>query len=523
MTDHLETEVLILGCGIAGGIAALQLADNGVPVTVITRSSHPEESNTLYAQGGIIYKGKDDSPALLAEDIQRAGAGHSNPHTVKILAENGPQLVEDILLKNLNIPFDRSDSDEFSFFTEGSHSTARILHSKDNTGEIIQNYITEKLKKHPNIQLLTGYTAVDLLTPSHHSLNRLDVYNSHSCSGAYVFDQENEYVLPIVARKTILATGGLGQIYLRSSNPSWARGDGLAMAYRTGARAINCEFIQFHPTTFHYKMAPHFLISESVRGAGAKLVDDRGTAFMPKYESDWEDLAPRDVVSRAIHQEMLVRDIPNVYLDFASYISPQEIKSKFPKIYQSCLEYGIDISKEPAPVVPGAHYFCGGVWVDEWGQTTIENLYAVGEVACTGVHGANRLASASLLEGLVWGYLSAQHIKENLKDTGKPEAANFPPWRDLGVEELDPALISQDMSSIKNIMWNYVGLVRNSDRLARALRELRNLEFEIERFYRVSKISDSLIGLRNAVRSGIIVASAAWANKKSMGCHYRLS
>lgn len=523
MTDHLETEVLILGCGIAGGIAALQLADSGIPVTVITRANHPEESNTLYAQGGIIYKGKDDSPALLAEDIGRAGAGHSNPRTVQILAEKGPPLVEEILLKNLKIPFDRSDSGEFSFFTEGSHSTARILHSKDNTGEIIQKYITDNLKDHPNIQLLTGYTAVDLLTPSHHSLNRLDVYNSHTCSGAYVFDQEKGYVLPIVARKTILATGGLGQIYLRSSNPTWARGDGLAMAYRAGARAINCEFIQFHPTTFHYKMAPHFLISESVRGAGAKLVDDKGTPFMTKYESEWEDLAPRDVVSRAIHQEMLVRDIPNVYLDFVSYIPPSEIKSKFPKIYQSCLDYGIDISKEPAPVVPGAHYFCGGVWVDEWGQATIENLYAVGEVACTGVHGANRLASASLLEGLVWGYLSAQHIKENLKDSVKPEPGNFPPWRDLGMENPDPALISQDMTSIKNIMWNYVGLMRSSDRLARALRELRSLEFEIERFYRVTKISDSLIGLRNAVRSGIIVASAAWANKRSMGCHYRLS
>lgn len=523
MTDHLETEVLIIGCGIAGGIAALKLANSGIPVTVITRSKTPEESNTLYAQGGIIYKGKDDSPAILAEDIMRAGAGHSNPKAVQILAEKGPQLVKEILLKNLKIPFDRSDHDEFSFFTEGSHSIARILHSKDNTGEIIQKYITDNLRDHQNIQLLTGYTAVDLLTPSHHSLNRLDVYNTHTCSGAYVFDQEKGYVLPIVARKTILATGGLGQIYLRSSNPSWARGDGLAMAYRAGARVINCEFIQFHPTTFHYKMAPHFLISESVRGAGAKLVDDAGTPFMTKYEPEWEDLAPRDVVSRAIHQEMLVRDIPNVYLDFSSYISPTEIKSKFPKIYQSCLDYGIDITKEAAPVVPGAHYFCGGVWVDEWGQATIENLYAVGEVACTGVHGANRLASASLLEGLVWGYLSAQHIIENLKDTPKPEPGIFPPWQDLGIEKLDPALISQDMSSIKNIMWNYVGLVRSSDRLARALRELRSLEFEIERFYRVSKISDSLIGLRNAVRSGIIVASAAWANKRSMGCHYRLS
>jgi L-aspartate oxidase len=220
---------------------------------------------------------------------------------------------------------------------------------------------------------------------------------------------------------------------------------------------------------------------------------------------------------------MLERDLPNVYLDFVSYIAPAEIKTKFPKIYESCKNYGIDITSEPVPVVPGAHYFCGGVWVDQWGHSTINNLYAIGEVACTGVHGANRLASASLLEGLVWGEFSARHIHQNLKETNKPDPDHYPPWRDLGSVTPDQALISQDMSSVKNIMWNYVGLVRSSDRLARALRELRNLEFEVERFYQISKMSDSLIGLRNAVRSGIIVASAAWANRKSMGCHYRLS
>jgi L-aspartate oxidase len=523
MVDHFETEVLIIGCGIAGGIAALELADAGISVTVVTRSVQPEESNTLYAQGGIIYKGEQDSPALLVKDLIRAGAGHSNPKAVQILAHKGPELVEKILLKKLDLHFDITSQGAYSLVTEGSHSTARILHSKDNTGELIQKAIIKALKKNPYIKLLTGYTAVDLLTPSHHSIDRLKVYDTDSCCGAYLFDQEHELVIPVVAKKTILATGGLGQIYLRSSNPTWARGDGLAMAYRAGARVINCEFIQFHPTTFHYKLAPHFLISESVRGAGAKLVDNKGTPFMKKYDPEWEDLAPRDVVARAIHEEMLIKDISNVYLDFVSYIPQSEIKTKFPTIYQSCLEYGIDITKEPVPVVPGAHYFCGGVWVDEWGQTTIQNLYAVGEVSCTGVHGANRLASASLLEGLVWGSLSAQHIHQNLAEVPNPEPQSFPPWQDLGIEKPDPALISQDMSSIKNIMWNYVGLVRSSDRLARALRELHNLEFEIVRFYRVSKLSDSLIGLRNAVRSGLIVAESAWTNKKSMGCHYRLS
>ncbi len=523
MPDYLETDVLIIGCGIAGGIAALQLAEAGIHTTVVTRADKAEESNTLYAQGGIIYKGPGDSPALLVEDLIRAGAGHTNPTAARILAEKGPELVEKILLEKLSIPFDRDEDGNFSLVTEGSHSVPRILHSRDNTGELIQKRLIEALKNNGNIELLTGYTAVDLLTPSHHCLNRLAVYENHSCSGAYVFNQKNETVVPVFARKTILATGGLGQIYLRSSNPSWARGDGLSMAYRAGARVINCEFIQFHPTTFHHRMAPHFLISESVRGAGARLVDNKGEPFMKKYDPEWEDLAPRDVVARAIHEEMLIKDIPNVYLDFSSYIPAPDIRTQFPKIYRSCLEYGVDISREPVPVVPGAHYFCGGVWVNKWSQTTLENLYAVGEVACTGVHGANRLASASLLEGVVWGCLTAEHISKGILEREAPHPENYPPWQDLSIEKPDPALISQDMTSIRNIMWNYVGVARTADRLARALRELRSLEFETERFYRVSKLSDSLIGLRNAVRAGIVVTNAAWSNKRSMGCHYRLS
>lgn len=523
MSDTTSTEVLILGSGIAGGVAALQLAEAGYQVTLVTRAEEPEESNTFYAQGGIIYKGDKDTPELLSEDIKRAGSGHTNPKAVQILAENGPALVEKILLDKLSVQFDQIENGKFSLVKEGSHTVPRILHSKDKTGEIIQKAIIDNLQKNPNVELLLGHTAVDLLTPSHHSTDRLTVYEAHSCSGAYLFNQKKDKVIRVLAKKTVLATGGLGHIYLRTSNPSWARGDGLAMAYRAGARVINCEFIQFHPTTFHYKQAPHFLISESVRGEGARLVDHKKKPFMKKYDSEWEDLAPRDVVSRATHDVMLVNDIPNVYLDFYSFIDAKEIKEKFPTIHKSCLEYGIDITKELVPVVPGAHYSCGGVWVDNWGRTTIQNLYAVGEVACTGVHGANRLASASLLEGLVWGYLSAQHITKDIGERNIPDAKYFPPWHDQGLEEPDPALISQDMSSIKNIMWNYVGLVRSSHRLARALRELRNLEFEIERFYRVSKLTDSLIGLRNAVRAGIIITSAAWENKKSMGCHYRLS
>jgi L-aspartate oxidase len=521
MADWLEAEVLIIGCGIGGGVAALQLADAGIPVTVVTRAQEPRESNTYYAQGGIIYRGTDDSPALLAEDLTRVGAGHCNPKAVAILVEEGPDLLREILLEKVGVPFDRTPDGELSLIREAGHSTPRILHATDITGRAIEVALMKALSTRPNISFLTGHTAVDLLTPSHHSLNRLAVYEPLSCVGAYLLDQAGERVIRCLARKTVLATGGLGQIFLRTTNPAGARGDGLAMAYRAGARVINSEFIQFHPTTFYYQHVPRFLISEAVRGAGARLVHANGEPFMQKYDAEWKDLAPRDVVARSIHREMLAQDVPNVYLDLRSTIPEQTIKEHFPTIYKDCLAYGVDITRDLVPVVPAAHYFCGGVWTDEWGQTTLDHLYAVGEVACTGVHGANRLGSASLLEGLVWGHRAAQHIRCVLAERPAPNPADIPPWQDAGLEAADPALISQDMSSIKRTMWNYVGLVRTTPRLERAIRELRNLENEIERFYRVTRLTDSLIGLRNAVRTAIIVALAAWENKTSIGCHYR--
>lgn len=521
MQELIETDVLVIGCGIAGGTAALQLAEQGLSVLVVTRTQEPHESNTYYAQGGIIYRGVNDTPQLLAEDITRAGAGHCQPKAVKTLAEDGPVLVTDILLEKLHVPFDQTDNAELSLTREGGHSLPRIVHAADATGKAIEVALIKTLQAHPNVTILTGHTAVDLLTPSHHSLNRLAVYTRPSCAGAYILNQNEEQVIRCLAKKTILATGGLGQIFLRSSNPAGARGDGIAMANRAGARVINAEFTQFHPTTFHHSLAPHFLITEAVRGEGARLVHANGEPFMEQYAPKWKDLAPRDIVARAIHQEMLKRDISNVYLDLCSYIPKDHILSHFPNIYEQCLTYDIDITQDLVPVVPAAHYSCGGVWVNKWGKTTIRHLYAVGEVACTGLHGANRIASSSLLEGLVWGNRAAQHILRHLPAEYVSYATDIPPWQDEGQELPDPALISQDMSHIKHTMWNYVGLVRTSPRLKRAIRELRNLENEIEQFYRVSRLTDSLIGLRNAVRTAIIVTFAAWENKRSMGCHYR--
>ncbi len=521
MKQALETDVLVLGCGIAGSTAALLLAEQGVSVTVVTRSQQPQESNTYYAQGGIIYRGKKDSPTLLADDFIRAGAGHCYPAMVQLLAENGPELVKDILIDKVGVQFDQNAGGRLSFVREGSHSVPRILHAADATGKAIETALINALQAHHNIRLFPSCTAVDLLTPSHHSINRLTLYEPRSCIGAYLFSQGKKHVYRCLAKDTILATGGLGQIFLQSSNPPGARGDGLAMANRAGARIINAEFIQFHPTTFYHKQAPRFLISEAVRGAGARLTHANGEPFMQKYAPEWKDLAPRDIVARAIHQEMLEYDVPNVYLDLRSYMAPQDIQHHFPTISQTCRSYGIDITSDLVPVVPAAHYFCGGVWADRWGHTTIQNLYAIGEVACTGVHGANRLASSSLLEGLFWGSQAAAHIVGKLSRQQLYSQVEIPEWHDDSEVLPDPALISQDMSSIKHIMWNYVGLIRTDSRLKRAIRELRHLEVEIEHFYRETGLSDHLIGLRNAVRNALLVTLAAWQNKRSVGCHYR--
>jgi L-aspartate oxidase len=521
MTELILTDVLVLGTGIAGATTALRLAQAGIKVVLVTRADQPSETNTDWAQGGIVFYGQDDSPALLIDDIQRAGAGHCNPTAVRILANEGPQLVQSLLIDQLGVQFDRESDGSLALALEGGHSIPRIIHSTDATGHAIQTGLLRAVSSQPNIHLLTGQTGIDLLTPAHHGLNRLAVYDNESCLGAYLLDRKSGQVRRVLAHRTVLATGGLGQIFLHTSNPPGARGDGLAMAYRAGARVINAEFIQFHPTTFYHRNAPRFLISEAVRGDGARLVHADGQPFMQKYSPEWKDLAPRDLVARSIHQEMLSHGVPNVYLDLLSYIPASRIESHFPNILIACLEYGIDPRKDLVPVAPAAHYFCGGVWVDEWGRTSIERLYAIGEVSCTGLHGANRLASTSLLEGLVWGWRAAGHILEQLPDMQAHNPDDMPSWEDAGVRLPDPALIAQDLSEIKHMMWNYVGLVRTTERLDRALRELRQLETEIERFYRVSKVTDDLIGLRNAVRCAVIVAAAAWQNKKSLGCHYR--
>ena len=520
-----ETEVLIIGCGIAGATAALRLARNPRrQITMITRAHESRESNTRYAQGGIIGRGPDDTAELLYEDILAAGAGVTSPIAARILADEGPALLNEILEGTAHVVFDHNKEGDPVWGQEAAHSRRRILHVGDATGQAIITGLIEAVKQCPNIRIETDVTAVDLITFPHHSRDPLDNYRAISCHGSYVFNRNEKTVHRYLANKTILATGGLGRIYRNTTNPIGARGDGLAMAHRAGARIANAEYVQFHPTALAAPGKEGMLISEAVRGEGGVLLTPELEPFMANYSPEWKDLAPRDVVARAIHHEMETKGYSYVLLDIASHMPAKAIRERFPFIYNECLKVGLDISREPVPVVPAAHYFCGGVLVDEWGRSDIENLYAIGEISCTGVHGANRLASTSLLEGLVWGNRAAIRVEETLDSSANatPKFDDIPRWDESGLSaEPDPALIQGDMQTIQNIMWHYVGLVRNADRLSRAIRELRHLWNEIETFYRTTKLSDGLIGLRNSIEVALIVAQAAQHNRQSRGCHYR--
>jgi len=521
-----NSDVLIIGCGIAGATAALTLAQNpDRRITIITRESDPQESNTRYAQGGIIGRGVNDSAESLAKDILAAGAGAASPAAARILSEEGPDILQKILMEHAGIHFDTSSDGGPEYGMEAAHSCRRILHVGDGTGQAIVTGLLADIKKYPNIQILTNLTAVDLITFPHHSRDPLKAYQPVTCHGVYAFDRKERTVHRYFSAVTILATGGIGRIYMNTTNPAGARGDGLAMAHRAGARIENAEYVQFHPTSLSSPGVEGFLISEAVRGEGGVLLTPDGYPFMADYSPEWKDLAPRDVVARAIHHQMETKGYSHVLLDLASHKDSEAIKKRFPNIYAKCLTAGIDISKEPIPVVPAAHYFCGGVLVDGWGRTSIENLYAIGECSCTGLHGANRLASTSLLEGLTWGNRSALQIEERLKNQHPfafDQSSEVPQWDESNLTaEADSALIQGDMQTIRNIMWHYVGLERTSERLSRAIRELRHMWSEIETFYRTTRLSDGLIGLRNTVEVSLIIARSALHNRQSRGCHYR--
>jgi L-aspartate oxidase len=515
-----RSDILIIGCGIAGASAALEAAKRGLRVNVVTKAQDPQESNTLYAQGGIVTLGLDDDPQLLKEDLIKTGDGINNPESVAVLAEQGYELVERILVRELSVPFTRTNEGGLDFAQEAGHSRRRILHVRDTTGRTIEEKFVEALKGYSNVTVLSGRTAVDLLTIPHHSKNLISYYREPQCIGAYVLDNATGAVNIFFAPYTILASGGCGAVFLYTSNPRETIGAGYAMAHRAGARIVNMEYIQFHPTSLYHRDADSFLISETVRGEGARLKTKDGRTFMEKY-SDKRDLAPRDEVTRAIYEEMINSNADSVLLDLASY-AKVDIKKRFPYIYKTCRQYGIDITREPIPVVPAAHYCCGGVLVDVWGRSSLRNLYAVGEVSCTGVHGANRLASTSLLEGLVWGTRSAQDICSHFDPAQPYEPEEIHPWYYPEREEdVDPALVNQDWLTIRSTMWNYAGIIRTAKRLERAKADLEYLRHRIEKFYREARMDPKVVGLKHGIEVALMITHAALANPVSLGAHFR--
>lgn len=513
--------MLVIGSGLGGLSAAVSAAEQGAEVLVITKADDPSETNTWHAQGGIVETGSGDSPELLVKDILRAGSYLNNTEAVELLSKLGPELVQEYLVEKSGVPFERGQEGEFDRTKEGAHTVRRILHVNDQTGRAIQDNIYKLALSHENISFLPGHSAVDIITNTHHSTDYQQRYLRKRALGAYVLDEATGIIEPIFAAATVLATGGIGNIFLHTSNPQGATGDGIAMAWRAGCSIINAEYVQFHPTILYHRDVKRFLISEALRGEGARLMSTRGEYFMERYNPEFKDLAPRDEVARAIYHEMDGSD-GYVFLDARS-IKHVSLSKRFPGIYKQCTEVGIDPTTEPIPVVPAAHYFCGGIKVDLTSKTEIDGLYAVGESSCTGVHGANRLASVSLLEALVFGVLAGRQIQKEVDAADRDLYRTIPDWVYPREEiDFDPLLIRQDLLSLQSTMWNYVGIIRNKKRLDRALADLNYYTHRIEKFYQEARASRKILELRNTVVTGTLIAQSAAGNRVSLGCHYRI-
>jgi L-aspartate oxidase len=508
-----QFDVLIIGSGLAGLSLALRTAAHKKVCLVSKRTINDSASD--WAQGGIAaVLNDDDSIENHIQDTLIAGAGLCDETVTKLVAEQAKQTVEWLIDQGVGFTREQDDSG-YHLTREGGHSHRRVIHAADATGHAVQITLSDKVKQHPNITVLENHIAVDLITTRKVKNSKIEPTDDNACLGAYVLDNKTGKVITIAAQNTILATGGAGKVYLYTTNPDVSTGDGMAMAWRAGCRIANMEFIQFHPTCLFHPHAKSFLISEVVRGEGGLLKLPDGTRFMPEHDPR-EELAPRDVVARAIDYEMKKRGLDCVYLDI-SHKPLAFLQEHFPNIYRRCLELGIDISKQPIPVVPAAHYSCGGVMTDSKGITDIKNLYAVGETACTGLHGANRLASNSLLECLVFGQAAAEDI---LSQPAKP-MPTLPYWDESRVTDADEeVLITHTWDELRRFMWNYVGIVRTDKRLSRALHRIHMLRDEVHEFYSNFKISNDLIELRNLLQVAELIVLSAIERKESRGLHY---
>jgi L-aspartate oxidase len=506
-------DCIVIGSGIGGLTFALKAAETG-RVAILTKKDRAE-SNTNYAQGGIAcVTSSEDSFELHVRDTMEAGAGLCRESVVRQIVQEGPARIQELIALGMHFAErENGHAGELDLGKEGGHSKRRILHAQDVTGREIEKALLAALAAHPNIQVFENYAAVDLIT-----LKKLGYAQANRCVGVYALNRKTGEIETFSGGNIILATGGCGKTYRYTTNPDIATGDGVAMAYRAGVPVANMEFVQFHPTCLYHPQVKSFLISEALRGEGGVLVNAAGKSFMEAYDPR-KSLAPRDIVARAIDAEMKRTGAACVYLDMTHH-NREFLSQRFPHIFETCLKLGIDMSKDPVPVVPAAHYQCGGVMTDLDGRTALRGLWAVGEVGCTGLHGANRLASNSLLEALVIAHRAALTVPS---DPGPVESIKLPDWQSGSAHDADElVVIYHNWREIRNLMWDYVGIVRTTKRLQRAGSRLRNLAEEVQDFYWNYKVTTDLIELRNLVLVGSLIVDSALRRTESRGLHYTL-